>query len=152
MHSRLMKLSGLRLLGPRDISILYSIRRTMSGPFLGHIRAMFWPFLQYLCFQMHEMPQIFTEESCMPNRRIQINVQLSEPYWGHVLGHSRAMFWLFLQYLCFQMPTMAQIFTEESGCQNGYFWNCLNIFCKSSQKMALIWPKMALMGPKIIKY
>ena len=39
---------------------------------------------------MPEMAQIFTEESCMLNRRVFFNVQLLGPYWGHVwaiLGH-----------------------------------------------------------------
>ena len=33
---------------------------------------------------MPEMAQIFTEESCMPSRRLLINFQLSRPYWVHV--------------------------------------------------------------------
>ena len=33
---------------------------------------------------MPEMAQIFTEKSCMPNRRILFNVQLLGQYWGHV--------------------------------------------------------------------
>ena len=45
-------------MGPRDMSILRSIRRTMLGPYLGHIRAMFWLSLQYLCFDMTEVAQI----------------------------------------------------------------------------------------------
>ena len=57
-HARLLKLSELRLMGQRDMSMLCSIRRTMLGPCLGHIWAMFWLFLQYLCFQMPEMAQI----------------------------------------------------------------------------------------------
>ena len=63
---------------------------------------------------MPEMAQIFTEETCMPNRRIRFNVDLLGPYWSNVL----AIFWLFLPYLCFQMPEMAQIFTEGSCMAN----------------------------------
>ena len=59
---------------------------------------------------MPEMARIFTGETCMPNRRIPINVKVLRPY----KGHNRAMFWLFLQYICFYMPEMAQIFMEES--------------------------------------
>ena len=33
---------------------------------------------------MPEIAQIFTEESCMPSRRLLINFQLSRPYWVHV--------------------------------------------------------------------
>ena len=33
---------------------------------------------------MPEMAQIFTEESCMPSRRLLINFQLSRQYWVHV--------------------------------------------------------------------
>ena len=58
--------------------------RAMLGPCLGHIRAMFWLFLQQLCFYMHEMAQIFTGESCKPNRRIPFSVKLFGPYKGHV--------------------------------------------------------------------
>ena len=54
------------------------------GPCLGHIRAMFGPFLYNLCFQMPEMAKIFTIQSCMPNRRILFKVQLLGPYWGHI--------------------------------------------------------------------
>ena len=79
----LMKLSGLRLRGPRDMSMLCSIRRTMLGQCLGHIRTMFWLFQQYLHFYMVDMAQIFTEESCKPNRGIPINVKLLRPYKGH---------------------------------------------------------------------
>ena len=60
--TRLMKLSGLRQMGPRDMSMLCLIKRTMLGPCLGHIRSMILLFLQYLCFQMPEMAQIFTGE------------------------------------------------------------------------------------------
>ena len=49
-YSTQSTLSGLRQMGPRDMSMLWPIRRTMLGPCLGHIRALFWPFLQYLCF------------------------------------------------------------------------------------------------------
>ena len=45
-----------------------------------NVRAMFELFLQYLCFWMTEMAQIFTVESCNPNRRIPINVKLLRPY------------------------------------------------------------------------
>ena len=83
-HTRVMKLSGLRLMGSSDMSMLLPIRRTILGPCLGHIRAMFWLFLQQLCFQMHEMAQIFTGESCKPNRRIPFSVKLFGPYKGHV--------------------------------------------------------------------
>ena len=60
--TRLMKLSGLRQMGPRDMSMLCLIKRTMLGPCLGHIRSMILLFLQYLCFQMPEMAHIFTGE------------------------------------------------------------------------------------------
>ena len=33
---------------------------------------------------MPEMAKIFTEESCMPSRKLLINFQLSRPYWVHV--------------------------------------------------------------------
>ena len=142
-------------------------------------------FLQYLCFQMHEMTKFFTDESCTPNRRIFSNVQLLGPYWGNVwaklglcfgqfcnifafrclkwlnfslkshacqiedcssifqtisgqcLDHNRAMFWLFLQYLCFQMLEMAEFFTEES--------------CMPNRRILfndpLLGPQKAMLGP-----
>ena len=68
----------------RDMSMLYSLRRTMLGPCLGHIRAMFWLFLQYLCFWMHEMDQIFSGKLCMLIWRILFNIRLWETYRGHV--------------------------------------------------------------------
>merc|ERR1711954_403657 len=34
--------------------------------------------------------------------------------FGACLGYIRAMFWLFLHYICFYMPEMAKIFTKES--------------------------------------
>ena len=130
---------------------------TLLGPCFGHIRAMFWLFLQCLHFYM-TISQIFTKESFMPCSRKVFNVQLLLSYWGHIwdiswpcfgyfynifssrclkwlkfsleshachieeyslmltyldhcqiigtilgqcLGHIRAMFCLFLQYLCF---------------------------------------------------
>ena len=81
-----MKLSVMRLMGPRDLSMLFSIRKTMLGPCLGHIRAMFWLFLQYICLYMTEMAQNFTKETCMPNGRILLSVDLLGPYWGYVLA------------------------------------------------------------------
>ena len=35
---------------------------------------------------MSEMAKIFTGESCKPNRRIPLNVQLLRPYKGHILA------------------------------------------------------------------
>ena len=67
---------------------------------------------------MPEMAQIFTEESCMSNRRIIIYCSIIGTIFGSCLDHIRAMFWLFLQYRCFYMPEMAQIFTEESCMSN----------------------------------
>ena len=90
-------------------TIQYQPIGNIKGQCLGHIKAMFQLFLQYSCFQMTEMPQIFTGESWKPNRRIQFNVGLMGPYKGHVW----AMFWLFLQYICLQMTEMAHIFTGE---------------------------------------
>ena len=55
-----------------------------KGPWIAHIRAMFWLFLHYLFFYMPEMDNIFTGESCKPNRRKPFNVGLLEPYKGHV--------------------------------------------------------------------
>ena len=49
-HTRLMKLSGLSLIRRWDMSMLWPIRRTMLGPCLSHIRAMFRYFYKYLCF------------------------------------------------------------------------------------------------------
>ena len=59
---------------------------------------------------MPQMNQIFTGEPGKPNRRKPFHVELFGPYKGNI----RAMFWLFLLYLCFWMPKMAQIFTEGS--------------------------------------
>ena len=67
-----------------------------------HIRAMFWLFLQYLCFQVPEMAQISVK--C---HAYQVKVTLCWIVWiilRPCLGNIRAMFWLFLQYLCFLMP------------------------------------------------
>ena len=110
----------------------------MLGPCWGHIKAIFWLFLQYLCFKMPEMAQIFTVESYNPNRGILLNVDSLGPYWGNGLailgpcfgyslivtifgqcsGHIRAMCLLLLQYLCFQMSEMVQIFWEVLKGQN----------------------------------
>ena len=54
------------------------------GPYLGHVKAMFGLYVQYLCLWMPEIVQMFTKESCIPNRRIPFNVQLLGPYFGHV--------------------------------------------------------------------
>ena len=83
------------------------------GPCLGYIRAMFWLFLQYLCFQMPQMAKKITGESGKPKRKYS-SMFTFRIIFGPCLDHIRAMFWLFLQYICFQMPKMAQIFTEES--------------------------------------
>ena len=148
----------------------------MLGPCFGHIRAMFWLFLQWLCFQMPEITQIFTEELCMTSREYSLMLT----YWDHVwaiLGpcfgyfyntfasrcfkwfkisleshayqieeyhsmlnyrdHIRAMFLLFLQYLCYQMPEMANNFTKESCMPNREYsllltyWNLLRAMSKS---------------------
>ena len=48
---------------------------------------------------------------------------------GQCFGRKRAMLWPFLQYLCFWMPDMAHIFTEESGMPKWILWNCMEIFC-----------------------
>ena len=82
----LMNLWGLRLMGLRDMSMLCSIRGTMLGPCLGHIRAMFWLFIQYLYFQMSDIAQIFSEEVCIPNRKILFDVNFLGPYYGHVMA------------------------------------------------------------------
>ena len=54
------------------------------GAIFGHIRAMFGLFVQNICLWMPEIAQIFTQESCMPNRRIPFNVQLLGSYLGLV--------------------------------------------------------------------
>ena len=73
----------------------------LFGPCLVHIRAMFWQFLQNICLWMPEMAQNFSEESCMLNRKILVNVVLLGPYYGHVLQN-------FVQCI---------------------LWNCVVIFC-----------------------
>ena len=110
---------------PMYNSMLSPVRKTMLGPCMDRIRAMFWLFQQYICFWMPQMAHIFTEESGKPNRR---KLSMSDcwdhiramfaPYQGHVLGHIGAMFLLFLQYLCFQVHEIAIIFTEESCMTN----------------------------------
>ena len=69
-------------------TLWYSIILTILGPCSDNIRAMIWLSLQYICLYMPEMAEIFTEVSCMPNRRIQFNVKwlgflMSGPYLGH---------------------------------------------------------------------
>ena len=71
--------------------------RAMVGPYKGHIGAMFWLFLLYICFQMPNMAQIFIEESCMPSRRIPISIgTISEPCFGYFYNifASRCLKWL----------------------------------------------------------
>ena len=75
-------------MGPGDTSILCQDRGTMLGSCLGHIRAMFWLFLPYLCFQMPKMAQIFTKESFIPIRRILFNVALLRLYQDNVWAMS----------------------------------------------------------------
>ena len=78
-----MKLSGMRLMGPRDLSMLSSIRRTMLGPCLGHIRAMLWLF--YNIFASGCLKWLkFSQELYMPKQRTLLNVDIMGPYWGHV--------------------------------------------------------------------
>ena len=76
---------------------------TILGPYLGHIRAMFGLFVQTLCLWMPEIVQMFTEESCIPNRRIPFNVQLLGPYFGHVwaiLGPCFGYFYIIFASIC----------------------------------------------------
>ena len=63
-----------------DYSLKFS--GTIFGSTFGHIRAMFWLFLQYLCLQMPVMTQIFTEVLCIGNSRIPF--ELLEPYHGPI--------------------------------------------------------------------
>ena len=60
-----MKLSGLSLMGLKDMPMVYSNRMTMLSPYLGHIRGIF---LEYICFEMPELADLFTEESDITNR------------------------------------------------------------------------------------
>ena len=85
----------------------------MIGPYQAHVLAIS---IQYFWLYLPETTQIFTEESCIPNRRTLFNVQLLRQYRGHISGHIRTMFWLFLQYICLQMTEMAQNFTSHA-CQ-----------------------------------
>ena len=88
------------------------------GLCFGHIKAMFWLLLQYLCFYMTEMAQNLAK------KKYSCPVKLFGPYWCHVwaisgpcLGHIRAMFWLFLQQLCFQMPKLLKYSLKIQTCQ-----------------------------------
>ena len=65
-----MKLSGLRIMGLRDMSMLCPTGTTILGHVLAILGAMFWLFLQYICFQRPELGKIFTEESIMQTRKI----------------------------------------------------------------------------------
>ena len=153
---------------------------TILLPCLGHIRAMFWLFLQYPCFYMPICLAKFSLKSNMIRERkllmwnnwdhiraiygsshshvlaidtiylllevwkcsnihsivlqgpqkITLQYQIFSTIFGPCFGHIMAIFWLFLQYLYFQMPEMAKNFTEESCiAYRGRFFN-----------VELLWP------------
>ena len=56
------------------------LMETILRPYSCHIRAMFWLFLENLCFLKLEMAQIFTEETYIANRGVLYNVELLGPY------------------------------------------------------------------------
>ena len=55
-----------------------------------NIGAMFWLYLQYLCLQMPEIAQIFTEESCMLNKEYTFMLNCWGLYQSHVWAISGA--------------------------------------------------------------
>ena len=157
-----MKLSGISLVGPRDISMLCSIRWTMLGPCLGHIRAMLGHFynnlasrcLKWLKFSLkHHACQLgeyhsksnhlahikamyailrslfdfFTISLLLDawndsnfhwrvmhaKNRNAIQCQIIRIIWGPCLGHIRAIFWLFLQFLASRWLKWLKVLLES---------------------------------------
>ena len=87
-----MKFSGLNPIRLRDMSMLCPIGTTMLGHVLAILGAMFWLFLQYLCFQTPESLKSVNKESSMPTRRILLILNQRDyigvmfgPYKGNIL-------------------------------------------------------------------
>ena len=53
---------------------------------------------------MPDMAPNFSKESCMQNEKYFFWCWLIGTMFGPCSSHNMAMFWLFLQYLCFKMP------------------------------------------------
>ena len=90
---------------------------TILGQCLGHIRAMLRLFLQYLCFQMNEMAQIFTGELCMPNRRIPFSVKLLGLYRGHIWAILGPCFGHFYNIFASRVQKWLKFSLERHACQ-----------------------------------
>ena len=84
---------------------------------MNHTRTMFWLFLQYIYASRRQKWLKFSLKS---------HAWHIEDFWDMSMlcsivthwSHIRAIILQFLQYLCFQMPEMAKIFTEESCMAN----------------------------------
>ena len=107
---------------------------------------------------MPEMAQIFTEESCMPSRRLLINFQLSRPYWVHVWAILGSCFGYFynifasrcLKWLQFSLESHSRILLNDKslGPYLGHVWAilspCLSYFYIIFACRYLKWLKFSL--------
>ena len=86
------------------------------GPYWGHVWAIKGPHLGYFynilasrCLKWLK----FSLKCHLYQIEEYFEVTLFGPYWSD-LGHIRALFWLYLQFIYFWMPQMVEIFVEES--------------------------------------
>ena len=112
---------------------------------------------------MHEATQIFTEESCMPNRKI-LYCSIIGTILGPCLGHIRAMFWLFLHIFVsiwlnwLKFPPKRDMHAKYKIFFDVYFFGphfdhvlailgpCFNYFYNIFASRCLKWLKFALMS------
>ena len=100
--------------------MLCSTRRTMIGPFLGHIRAMLRPCIGYFynIFASRCMKRFnFSLESCKPNRRIPFNVKLLGPYKSHVWAILGPCFGHFYKIFSSRCQKWLKFSLETHACQ-----------------------------------
>ena len=78
---------------------------------------------------MPKMAHIFTEESCMPNRRVPCNVQTLEPYWDHVRTIIGPCFGYFYNIFASGCPKWLNFLLSSHACQIGECWLMPNVVC-----------------------
>ena len=76
---------------------------------LGHIRALFWLFLQFIYFGCPKWLKFLWK-----SHAYQLENTLNVDSLGTFYGHISSLFWLCLHYLCFLMHDMSLIVTEKS--------------------------------------
>ena len=86
---------------------------------------------------MTEMAQIFTGESCKPNRRIPINVKLLEPYKRHVWAILGPCFGYFYNIFAFRLLKWLEISLKRHACHTEVY---SLILMYSDHIKAMFWP------------